>query len=230
MARQARVSVPHLPHLLSQRGHNGAAVFIDDEDRQRYLHALLEVSRTLKVAIHGYCLRPDRIDLLATPPEPQALSLMMQALGRRYVGYFNQRHGRSGTLWEGRFRSCVVEPGEPLLHAMRWLDLAAWHAGLASDLLTPPWSSTAHHLGAHRDALITDPPAFWALGNTPFERELTYRRQLEQEPPPEEFDALVRCLRSGHAFGSAAFIERMQKVTGLSLQARRRGRPVRERT
>ena len=230
MARQARVSVPHLPHLLSQRGHNGAAVFVDDEDRQRYLHALLEGSRALQVAIHGYCLLPERIDLLATPPDPQALSLLMQTLGRRYVGSFNQRHGRSGTLWEGRFRSCLVEPGEPLLVALRCLDAAPQFTEVAPDLLAYRWSSALHHLGARRDALITDPPAFWALGNTPFERELAYRRQLESDASPDECEALARCLRSGHAFGSAAFVERLQKLTGAPLQARRRGRPARPAT
>lgn len=227
MARQARVSVPELPHLLSQRGHNGAAVFIDDTDRQRYLHDLLEGSRTLKVAVHGYSLLPGRIDLIATPPDARALSLLMQTLGRRYVGWFNQRHGRSGTLWEGRFRSCLLEPGQALLTALRWLDLQLGTSGMAPELLDASGSSAAHHLGVRREALITDPPAFWALGNTPFERELAYRQWLERDASPEESEALERCLRAGHAFGSAAFVERMQKLTGQPLQARRRGRPAR---
>jgi putative transposase len=225
MARQARVCIPALPHLLSQRGHNGALVFGDDEDRKRYLHALLEGSRELQVAVHAYCLRPEQIELIATPPDEQALSRLMQTLGRRYVGAFNQRHGRSGTLWEGRFRACVVEPGESLLMAMRWVDLLPTQTGLASDLLDYPWSSAAHHLGARRDPLLSDPPVFWALGNTPFERELAYRRQLERDASPEEAAGLAQCLRSGHALGSAEFVQQLQQRTGLLLQSRPRGRP-----
>jgi len=171
-----------------------------------------------------------RIDLIATPPNEQALSRLMQTLGRRYVGVFNQRHGRSGTLWEGRFRACVLAPDAALLAALRWVDLAPRQAGLASELLAYPWSSEAHHLGARRDTLISDPPVFWALGNTPFERELAYRCQLERDVSPDETLTLERCLRSGHAFGSPDFVAQLQQRTGLALQARRRGRPARSAT
>ena len=125
MARLPRLVVPDQAHLLVQRGHNAQPVFVDDEDRRLYLTALRDALRAHAVLLHAYALLDDAVQLLLRPPSEPALSRMVQAVGRRYVAGFNRRHGRSGTIWEGRFRAGVVQQGEPTLQALLLVDAVA---------------------------------------------------------------------------------------------------------
>jgi len=225
MGRPLRLVAPGLPHHLIQRGHNQQAVFLDDQDRQRFLDDLQAAFREYRIALHAYVLMGNHIHLVLTPPDDTALSRAMQSLGRRYVGWFNQRHQRRGTLWEGRFKTCVIDTEGYFLACQRYVELNPQRAGLASDLLGYRWSSLAHHLGARQDPLITDHPAFWLLGNTPFEREAAYRRWLEEgvEASRERFirDALVQ----GGVLGGERFIAALAQRTQRQLVPGRRGRP-----
>ncbi|MEO8296669.1 MAG: transposase [Burkholderiales bacterium] len=184
MARLPRLALAGLAHLVIQRGHNGQAVFVDDDDRRVYLRALREAATPLGVAVHAYALANDAVYLLVTPSLPVALSRLMQALGRRYVAAFNRRHHRAGTLWDGRFRAAVVEAGDTLLQVMRCVEQrgdAGPSSGAQGQALT---TSAPHHLGWSRDSLISEPAAYWQLGNTPFEREHAWQRLLS-EPLPD---------------------------------------------
>ena len=182
MARSTRLTLSGEAHLLRQQGHNQQAVFLDDEDRRRYLADLREVCSAHGVQVHAYALMPSEVWLLITPRDGAALSRAMQALGRRYVIWHNQRHGRSGTLWQGRFQACVLEAATHLIGAMRHIERQPLQEGLAPELLASAHTSAAHHLGVRRDPLITDPPQYWALGNTPFDREAAYRHRLGAGP------------------------------------------------
>ena len=150
MGRPLRLVAPGLPHHLIQRGHNQQAVFLDDQDRQRFLDDLQLVLREYRIALHAYVLMGNHIHLVLTPPDESSLSRAMQSLGRRYVGWFNHRHHRRGTLWEGRFKTCVIDTEGYFLACQRYVELNPHRAGLASDLLSYPWSSLAHHLGARQ--------------------------------------------------------------------------------
>jgi len=225
MARQARLTFPGHPHHLLIRGNNRQAIFVDDEDRRRLLSLLAEVTREQKVAVHAYVLMPDHLHLLATPHNADGLGRTVQSLGRRYVGAFNHRHGRSGTLYEGRYRAHLLGGGSNVLACMRFIELNPQRAGLAAGLRDYAWSSLLHHLGGTRDPLITDPPAYWALGNTPFEREAAYQAWLEQGVPATEVQRMVAALVSGRPLGDAAYLVELEKLSGLSMAPRRRGRP-----
>jgi putative transposase len=225
MARQARLQAPGLPHLVQQRGHNGAPAFVDDDDRRHYLATLLNMAREHGVEVHAYALAVEQVVLLVTPQQPDSLSQMMQGQGRRYVAWFNLRHQRSGTLWEGRFRSCLVEPGEGLLRAQRYIEAVIGAEQLALNLLDSLGSSAPHHLGALRDPLITDALAHWQLGNTPFEREAAYRLWLEAGVVAQERQAIEAALRSGTPYGGDAFLAQLQQRLGLVVQRRKPGRP-----
>lgn len=218
MARQPRFLLAGRPHLIEQRGHNGAAIVHDDEDGRQWLALLRDAAAAHRVVLHAWGLARDRFRLLVTPPNALALSRMMQSLGRRYVGAFNARHGRSGTLFDGRFQVCLVEEGEWTLASMRHVEaLAAAEAGL---------SSLPHHLGDRVDPAISDPPAYWALGNTPFDRHLAWRHRIEAGSSEGERDAIARALRSGRPWGSARFVMELQRDSGTPLVARPRGRPA----
>jgi putative transposase len=226
MARQPRFVVPGQPHYLVQRGHNGQPVFVDDDDRNLFLALLGEAAKVQRVPLHAHALLPAEIHLLVMPMQAESLSRMMQMLGRRYVSVFNRRHGRSGTLWEGRFRTAVLESGPCTLACMQVIDSLEWRRGLASTLEGALWSSTPHRLGGRRNPMVSDPPEFWRLGNTPFEREAAYRALLVAGVDAAAALQLDKAALAGRAWGSDAYLSRLSASTGRSTQAPRRGRPT----
>ena len=225
MARLPRLVLPGQPHHLIQRGNNRQPIVLDDEDRRQFLVFLREAAATHRVALHAYVLMDNHLHLLATPTETQGLSRMMQSLGRRYVGWFNQRHGRSGTLWEGRFRAAPIEGERHLLACMRYIELNPLRAGLGGEPGGFAWSSGPHHLGQRRDPLVTEHPLFWALGNTPFEREATYRELQAQGVAEDEAKALTEAALKGWPLGSTGFLQALAEGSARPVAPRKRGRP-----
>jgi putative transposase len=227
MARLPRLVLPEHVHHLVQRGHNLQAVFGDDEDRRQYLAALQDAARANAVALHAYALLDNQVQLLLRPPTEAALSRTMQALGRRYVAAFNRRHGRSGTLWEGRFRAGVVQPGVHTLQSLQLIDALAVQHGRAASPQTSAWTSAPHRLGLRRDPLVSDPPEYWQLGNTPFEREAVYGALLEQGLDPSTRVRIEHAAANGWALGSPAFLAQAAQAIGRPVRPRARGRPPR---
>lgn len=236
MARRARLSVAAVPHLVLQRGHDGSLLARDDADADRLVQLLREAAAHARVALHAYALDGAQLMLLATPDTPQGVSRMMQALGRQYAAWFNRRHARTGSLWDGRFRSALVEPGPTLLLALRVVDGAAnRHPAPAPDdagaEMPPAWGDAAlrgsagSRTGGPRDPALVDPREFWQLGNTPFERESRYRRLLAEAPDAQQLQRLQQALRAGTACGSAAFLAGLAEQAGRALVPRPRGRP-----
>lgn len=225
MARLPRLCIPGELHYIVQRGHDRQPVFRDDTDRRAFLQALRDAVAEHRLALHAYALLDAEVHLLATPGDADSLSHAMQALGRRYVAGFNRRHGRSGTLWEGRFRAAVVESERYFLTALQVVETAPVQAGIAMAPDAWPWSSAAHHLGLRPDPLITDHRLYWQLGNTPFDREAAYRRALESGVASADARALQEASVKCWALGSSAFLARLSDVTPRPLVMRRRGRP-----
>jgi putative transposase len=221
MARLPRLALPEQAHWIIQRGTSGRAVFADDEDRHAFLAALREAAALERVQIHAYALADAEVHLLARPGTAQGLSRMMQALGRRYVSAHHRRHGGSGTLWDGRFRCAVVEPGETLLDVLRIID------GMAP---APGHSALAHRSGGAGDPLVHDPPEFWTTGNTPFERQIRWRAAVGEGVPTARAAALVAAARGGWVVGSPAFAAEVAAASGRPAAPRPRGRPPRRPT
>lgn len=229
MARLPRLALAGAAHLVALYGHSGQPVFGDDEDRRLFLAALREAALQQRVAVHAYVLLVDHVHLLLTPATAGALGALMQALGRRYGAAFNRRHQRRGSLWAGRFRTAVVQAGDTLLEAMVFIDQHAQRSGLVVSPADHPWCSAGHHLGQRRDPLISESSAWWALGNTPFEREAAYRRRLDEGLSRERAAALADACRKGWALGDAAFLAELALQTARPLQPRPRGRPPKPR-
>lgn len=227
MARLPRLVVPHHPHLLLQRGHDGLPVFREEQDCRHFLQWLREASRQFKVAIHAYVLLPDQWHLLATPDDATGLARMMQWVGRQYVPYFNARYQRHGTLWQGRFRAVVLEAGPYLLPAGLYLENLPVAARLSAAPDAYPWSSYRHHAGLAPDPLVTDHAAYWSLGNTPFEREAAYRDRMEQGIAASLAAAFAEATMKGWPMGCAGFKEGLAKQLGRRVEQATRGRPSR---
>lgn len=228
MARLSRLEFPSLPHLLVQPVLPGQPLLHDPQDGQALHAALVESARAHGITVHAYALLPDRFLLLATPAQAGALSLFMQAVGRRYVAGFNRRHGRQGGLWAGRYRATVLDPAHYLLEAMAFIELAPWRMGLVdSPVSQGPGvpSSLAHHLGRHTDRLVQDHAVFWTLGNTPFDREAVWKRRLEQGQGAQMVSSLAEAAYAGWALGGAAFLKALQGQSDRRVAPKPRGRP-----
>lgn len=220
MARLPRLALAGHAHCIVQRGHGARAVFVDDHDRSLYLTTLREAAATEHTQVHAWALLDDEVRLLATPEAGPQLARLVQAIGRRYVSAYNRRHGCSGTLWGGRFRSAVLAPGPVLLDALRWVDGASSVAGQ---------TSAAHRTGAGTVTGLTDPPEFWGLGNTPFEREAAYRALLAEGLPRAQQAWLRQAVMGGWVAGDPAFSADVAATSARPAAPRSPGRPRNKR-
>ncbi|PTU31269.1 transposase [Stenotrophobium rhamnosiphilum] len=225
MARLPRLAVAGHVHHVLQRGNNRQPIFIDAEDYQRMLSLLAEHAAREKVAIHAYVLMGTEFHLLATPESDNGLSTMMQSVGRRYVQYFNKRHQRSGTLWEGRYRATLLQPERWLINSKIFIDLNPVRGGLVTRALDYRWSSHGHYVGHHVDKLVTPHALYWGLGNTPFAREARYAELVSLGLNTQQHTELMESVLKGWPLGDAKFVEGVQKQTLRRVVRRRAGRP-----
>ena len=224
MARKPRNIVTGYPYHAIVRGNNRQAIFVDDEDRRVYRSVLQAAAVAHGLAVHAYAMMTNHVHLLATPTRPESLPLVMQAVGRQYVRYFNRRHGRTGTLWEGRYRASIIQEDRYFLACQRYVEMNPVKAGMAFTPEGYPWSSNRHHRGLVSDSLVTPHGLYWALGNTPFDREAAYRRLFEDAPKVDEV-RLAEALDRGHPVAEDAFLGRLEARTGKTWLKRPVGRP-----
>ena len=228
MARLPRLSLAGHPHHVIQRGNDRQAIVRDDQDRERLLALWVEHSRAFSVAVHAYVLMDNHFHLLLTPDTSEGLPQMMQAVGRAYVRYFNLRHHRTGTLWEGRYRSNLIESERYLLACMGYIDLNPVRAGLVEQAQDYRWSSHRHCIGQASDKLVTLHALYWALGNTPFAREAAYAELVQTGLAGSMREDLTRSALSGWALGSSEFVDALQQGTDRRLSPGKAGRPFKK--
>ena len=225
MARLPRLTLADMPHHVIQRGNNRQAIFVDRADHERLLGLLADNAARFGIALHAYVLMDNHFHLLATPSSATALPQFMQSVGRSYVRYFNDRHGRTGTLWEGRYRSTLIQADRYLLACMAYIDLNPVRAGLVSDARDFPWSSHGHYAGLRHDKLLTPHPLYWELGNTPFAREAAYAELVRAGVRPADQGTLTEATLRGWAAGDANFLASLQKSTERRVTKTKAGRP-----
>lgn len=226
MARLPRLTLPGVPHHVIQRGNNRQPIFAEAADYSFFIDLLAENAKRFEVQVHAYVLMGNHFHLLATPETEEGLPQMMQAVGRRYVRYFNDRQGRSGTLWEGRYRSTLVQTERYLLACMVYIDLNPVRAGLVQDPRDYPWSSYGHAIGLRADKLVTPHPLWWELGNTPFAREAAYANLVQAGISSAQQQELTQSALRGWALGDADFVANLQRRTDRRLTPAAAGRPV----
>jgi len=225
MARLPRLTLPGYPHHVVQRGNNRQAIFTSASDYQMLLDLLTEQARLFDVAVHAYVLMSNHFHLLLTPQTTDGLPKMMQAVGRSYVRWFNQRQQRTGTLWEGRYKSTLIQTDRYLLACMAYIDLNPVRAGLVQQPQDYTWSSHLHYVGVRTDPLITAHPLYWELGNTPFAREAAYAELVHRGVEPSQQSALTDATLRGWALGEPDFVADLQKRTERRVVKKRAGRP-----
>lgn len=227
MARQPRLDLPGIPQHIVQRGNNRLPCFLDDQDRTRYLHLLREALLATGCRLHAYVLMTNHVHLLATPPVQGAIAALMQKLGRQYVGQFNARHRRTGTLWEGRYKACLVDDADYLLRCVRYIDLNPVRARMIDDPARYTWSSCAALCGERDDPLLTLHPGQQALGTNTRDRSTAYRAMLTESTNEEELAAIRSHLQQQRAYGRDAFQALVEAKTNRFAGVRPAHRPTR---
>jgi len=228
MPRSARLVLPGIPLHVIQRGVNRAALFIDDEDRRHYLRLLRNACRKQAVAIHAFVLMGNHVHLLITPSTVEGLAPAMRQCGQNYVQYFNKRHVRSGTLLEGRFKSCLVDSDGYLLMVHRYIELNPVRAAMVAFPEEYRWSSVRVYLGLEHNPMLTPHPCYTLLGPTPEARANAYSEWLRASIQPDERERIVIYVAQERALGSPRFQDMVGRALQRSVVCRPAGRPVTE--
>ena len=225
MARQPRLVLPDALHHLLQRGNNRQPVFVDDEDRRSYLDALREATRLHGVRVHAYVLMPDHVHLLVTPQREDSLARALQTLGRRYVVQFNRRHGRSGTLWEGRFRSCLTQTEDYVLACYRYIELNPVRAAMVSKPQDFRWTSFHANAMGKANPMLTPHDQYRRLGRTDAERRQAYRALFRAHLDEAVVEEIRSATNGNYALGDKRFQAQIEAALGRRAIRGVAGRP-----
>lgn len=224
MPRRARLVLPGIPLHIIQRGNNRSRCFYTDTDYLVYLDMLRECTDEAGCAVHAFVLMTNHVHLLISPGDPDAPGKMMQRLGQRYVQYVNRRQQRSGTLWEGRFRSCLVGDDRYLLVCQRYIELNPVRAGLASAPGLYPWSSYRANALGHQSSIVTPHPVYLSLDPVQAEREIAYRALFQEALPEREIAQIRQASNGNYTFGNDEFAAMAERELGRAAVPSSRGR------
>lgn len=225
MPRRPRLDLPGVAQHVIQRGNDRQPCFFVVDDYVRYRDDLRDIAAQEGCAIHAYVLMNNHVHLLMTPAAAGSVSRLMQALGRRYVRYVNDRHERTGTLWEGRFKSCLVGDERYLLQCYRYIELNPVRAAMVADPANYRWSSHRRNAFGRPDVLVTPHPAYAALGPDSRDRERAFRALVMQDVDADETEAIRLHLRRQYAYGPDSFRRAVETQLGRPLGPRKTGRP-----
>ncbi len=205
MPRPLRLILPGVAVHVIQRGNNRVACFRQDSDYLVYLSHFHELAEKHECAVHAYCLMTNHVHLLLTPGAARACAALMRDLGRRYVQYFNRRYERSGTLWEGRFRSCITESARHVIACYRYIESNPVRAGMVEHPMAYRWSSYAVNSGMRGDRLVAPHAEYLALSVSGEARLSAYRSLFEHEQEPSVVAAIRDATNGGYPLASDAF-------------------------
>ena len=226
MPRTRRVVLPGYPHHVVQRGHNRQVVFAGEADYRRYLDHLQELSTKFEVRVHAYCLMTNHVHLLLTPGDADgALAGLMKALAARTTRYRNKLEGRTGTLWESRYRSSPVQSDRYLLACVRYIELNPVRAGMVAEAADYPWSSYRQRIGLDATAWIEPDTAYLGLGHSEQARRRAYEGFLHEAIPEGEWALIRESLQRGQLTGTQRFVDEVARIAGRRVEFRRPGRP-----
>lgn len=226
MPRQPRLDLPGIPQHVVQRGNDRQPCFFQEADYLRYLQELKELALRQHCAVHAYVLMTNHVHLLLTPSAAGQVAALMQSVGRRYVRYINDRHRRTGTLWEGRYKACPVDCDSYLLHCYRYIELNPLRARMVDDPCGYRWSSYGANAQGRQDLLVTPHPNFLALGPDADSRQAAYRELVMEAISDDDLTAIRLHLQRQHALGSDRFRTAIEAQLGRRAGPAKIGRPA----
>ncbi len=198
------------------------SMFRDELDYMLFLSMIRDIKSRIDLDIHSYVLMPDYLEFIATPSNETSMSKFMQSLGRRYVGYYNKKYNRKGTLWEGRYKSSIVEESY-IFDVMRYIESRPLKEGLVNDASLYRYSSIHNNLLNEKDKIVTPPKVYRDLGYRDEDRIKRYSQIFYSEMKREKF--IISCLEKQLITGSKSFVLKLERLIGITLRERQRGRP-----
>ena len=225
MPRRARVILPGTPLHLIQRGNNRCACFFDDQDYQFYLEWLGEYAKQTGCSVHAYVLMTNHVHLLVSGRTSRSVGDLMKRLGQRYVQYVNRTYRRSGTLWEGRFRSCLTREESYVLACYRYIELNPVRAGIVAHPGEYRWSSYDVNAQQGASSFLVSHETYERLGGSEEDRRAAYRELFRSDLEPEMVDKIRKATNGNYALGSERFAEEVALMLARRVPPGRSGRP-----
>ena len=225
MPRKPRFFLPDIPVHVVQRGHSREPVFFEDSDYRAYLDWLTEAAERYQCAVHAYVLMTNHVHLLVTPEHAASIPRLIIALGRRYVQYVNHTYRRTGTLWDSRYKSSLVDAENYLLICQRYIELNPVRAAMVTDPAEYRWSSYRHHAFGQAGPNLTPHPLYIALGADEGQRQTAYRDLFTSALEDAPVNDLRMALNQNQPIGNSRFYDRIEAMTGQRRELRKRGRP-----
>ena len=225
MPRHARFLMPGVPVHVIQRGHNRSACFFHENDYVYYLDQLAAQAKQFECAVHSYCLMTNHVHVLLTPETAQGCALMMKNVAQRYAQHVNRTYRQSGTLWEGRFRSCLVDSDAYLLACYRYVELNPVRANMVRHARDYRWSSYRANAEDKADPRVTPHERYLALGRGPATRREAYRALCRDGLDVETIEAIRHATNGGFVLGNQRFEEAIARALGRRVTRGKPGRP-----
>jgi len=225
MPCRPRVHIDDVPLRIVQRGHNREPCFFAEEDYHTYLHWLNEALRKEQCTLHAYALMTNHVHLLLTPRDAKAVPQLIIALGRRYVQYINVSYRRTGTLWDSRYKSSLIQAETYLLACQRYIELNPVRANMVDDPANYRWSSYRSNALGQGSAILTPHPLYQSLGATGEERQSAYRALFRAQLDAEAISDIRLALNQSQPLGNERFYQHIEQMTGQRRESKPRGRP-----
>ena len=230
MPRRARITVPGIPWHIIQRGNNRSACFYAEADYQYYLSTLGEQAQKYGCAVHAYVMMTNHVHLLCTPQHENSAAQLMKNLGQRYVQYINRTYRRSGTLWEGRFKSCLAQSEAYVITCYRYIELNPVRANMVHHPGDYRWSSYRANAEGRQDPVLTPHSLYLRLGQNEAQRKAAYRGLFEVDLDPYQITAIRNATNGNYALGDGRFQEEIEKMLRRRVMPGKSGRPAKRTT
>ena len=228
MPRRPRIIIPGTPLHIIQRGNNRQACFFADEDYLFYLDWLKQYAKSSKCVVHAYVLMTNHVHLLITPKKATSAGNLMKRLGQRYVQYVNRTYNRSGTLWEGRYRSCITQQETYLFACQKYIEMNPARVGRVQDPGEYRWSSYASNAQGEKSEVIKPHALYKELGESPAERQQAYQELFRHELDTVEIDKIRKATNGGFSLGDNRFHAEISKRIGRRVTPGKAGRPKKQ--
>lgn len=225
MPRKPRFYLPSVPVHIVQRGHSRSPIFFESQDYATYAHWLKEAGEKYSVSIHAFVLMTNHVHLLITAEKAENISRFMQFIGRRYVPYINHKYGRSGSLWEGRYKASLVQKERYFLTVMRYIELNPVRASMVDLPGHYRWSSFVHNAGMRKISFIKYHSAYLSLASDEQQRYRLYRNLFIGEIGTEDITRIRESWQTGTPLGSSVFKGQVEQALACKVGQARRGRP-----
>ncbi len=226
MPRKTRMYLPGVPAHIVQRGNNREACFFCEDDYCFYKQVLAEGMKRYGVELHAYCLMTNHVHLLMTPKEEDSISRVIQHVGRQYVQYINKTYRRSGTLWEGRHKSSIIDAENYLLSSYRYIEINPVAASMVEKPEEYPWSSYHYNAIGKPDLLVTPHLVYRCIAGGVDKRLSVYCELFRYSLPDHELNEIRSCLTANQVLGSGCFRGQVEGMLGRKLGHLKRGRPA----